>query len=40
MEIVDELLKALCAKNWEVFCLKNHNRAHQPPILHRIKILR
>lgn len=39
-EIVDELLKALPAKNYEVFCLKNHNRAHQPPVLYLIKKLR
>ena len=40
LEIVDELLKSLPAKKYEVFRLENHNRAHQPPILYLIKRLR
>ena len=40
MENVDELLHGLPAKKFEVFTLKNHNRANQPPILYMIRKLR
>ena len=40
MENVDELFACLPAKKFEVFTLKNHNRANQPPILYMIRKLR
>lgn len=35
--LVDKLLMELPAKKYDVLTLKNHNRAHTPPILYMIK---
>lgn len=35
--LVDKLLMELPAKKYDVLILKNHNRAHTPPILYMIK---
>ena len=40
MENVDELLKTLPGKKFEVFRLENHNRAHCPPILYCVYRIR
>jgi len=34
---VDKLLMALPPKNYDVLVLKNHNRAHTPPVLYMIQ---